>query len=176
MAKRRKHSARRHPRIIRATAVDARPPIVTAGRERASLRAPSMTKKPTSPPRKHRETKYFNLHESNSNGMDNAYWVYKKRKGYYLSSGEEGELGGPSNTISEALGCDLRQYGGEYAEIDTNVQLEELFDIMNMYSFEPLLHNLCNLNLNEIEIDAQSFKNFVTWYAECCKRSAAKRD
>jgi len=44
---------------------------------------------------------------------------------------------------------------------------------MNTNSFEPLLHNLCELELNGVEIDAQSFKNFVIWYAECRKASAA---
>jgi hypothetical protein len=133
-----------------------------------------MTKKRTTSARKQREAKYFNLHESNSAGMDNAFWVYKKRKGYYLRSGEEGELGGPCKTISEALRWDGIQYGGEYVEIDTNVQLEELFEIMNTYSFEPLLNNLYKLTLNGIEIDAQSFRNFVIWHADCRKSSAAR--
>ena len=132
-----------------------------------------MTKKPSR--RKRREAKYFNLHESNSGGMDNAFWVYKKRKGFYLRSGEEGELGGPCKTISEALGWDGNQYCGEYVEIDTNLRLEELFEIMNTYSFEPLLHNLSKLTLNSIEIDDQSFRNFVIWYAKRCKSSTATK-
>ena len=134
-----------------------------------------MTKKPSTSARKRHEAKYFNLSESNDAGMDNAFWVYKKRKGYYLRSGEEGKLGGPCKTISEALGWDGIQYSGEYVEIDTNVQLEELFEIMNTYSFEPLLHNLYRLTLNGIEIDAQSFKNFVIWHADCHKSSAKDR-
>jgi hypothetical protein len=135
-----------------------------------------MAKESTTSARKRRESKYFNLHESNSAGLDVAWWVYKKRKGFYLSASENGELGGPCKTISEALGWDGTQYGGEYAEIDTNVQLEELFEIMNTYSFEPFLHNLSRLELNGVEIDVQSFKNFVIWYAECRKASAAKED
>jgi hypothetical protein len=133
-----------------------------------------MTKRPTTSARKRREAKYFDLSESNNAGMDNAFWVYKKRKGYYLRSGEEGELGGPCTTIAEALSWDGRQYSGEFVEVDTNIQLEELFEIMSMYSFEPLLHNLYKLTLNGVQIDAESFKNFVTWHAECHKASTAK--
>jgi hypothetical protein len=75
-------------------------------------------------------------------------------------------LGGPYDTISEALNWGEIRYMGEDVEIDTNVQLEELFEIMNTSSFEPLLHNLYRLTLNGIEIDAQSFKKFVIWHAD----------
>jgi hypothetical protein len=44
--------------------------------------------------------------------------------------------------------------------------LEELFEIMNTYSFEPFFHNVSTMTLNGIEIDAESFKNFAVWYAE----------
>jgi hypothetical protein len=134
-----------------------------------------MAKKSTTA-RPRRETKYFNLHERNSAGLDAAYWVYKKKKGFYISSGEEGEMGGPCQTISEAICWDAIQYGGEYVTIDTNVRLEELFDIMNTNSLEPLLHNIDTLDLNGVEIDASSFRNFVIWYAEWRKASTAKKD
>jgi hypothetical protein len=101
--------------------------------------------------------------------------VYRKRKGFYLRSSEHGELGGPCKTILEALGWGMNTYGGEYVEIDTNVQLEELFEIMSSYNFAPLLHNLSKIIINGIEIDDQSFKNFVIWYAECRKRSSAQK-
>ena len=130
-----------------------------------------MGKKSATSARKRREAKYFRLRETNSSGLDNAWSVYKKRKGFYLWASEEGEIGGPCTTISEALCWGANQYGGDYAEIDTNVRLEELFEIMNTNSFEALLHNLCKLELNGVEIDAQSFKNFVIWYAECRKAS-----
>jgi hypothetical protein len=117
------------------------------------------------------EAKYFDLEEG-----DYAYWrVYKKRKGFYLWASEQGEIGGPCTTISEALDCDANQYGAERAKIDTNIQLEELFDIMNMHNFEPFMHNLSRLELNGVEIDAESFRNFVNWYAECRKISAPKK-
>lgn len=135
-----------------------------------------MTKKPTSSARKRREAKYFILGERNSSGLDNAWKVYRKKKGFYLWSGELGEVGGPSKTISDALRWDDGQYGGEYVEIDTNVTLEELFEIMNTYRFGPLLHNLSELVLNGVEIDAQSFKNFVIWHAEWRKVSAENKD
>jgi hypothetical protein len=134
-----------------------------------------MAKKSATAVRKRRISKYFTLSESDSAGLDVAWWVYKKRKGFYLSASEEGEIGGPCKTISDALGWGGNQYGGEFAEIKTNVQLEELFDIMNTSGFEPFLHNLSQLHLNGVEIDAQSFKNFVIWYAEYRKRSAAKK-
>lgn len=135
-----------------------------------------MTKQPTSSARKRREAKYFILGERNSSGLDNAWKVYRKKKGFYLWSGELGEVGGPSKTISDALRWDDGQYGGEYVEIDTNVTLEELFEIMNTYRFGPLLHNLSELVLNGVEIDAQSFKNFVIWHAEWRKVSAENKD
>ena len=134
-----------------------------------------MGKKSATSARRRGEAKYFSLRETNSSGLDAGWSVYKKRKGFYLSSGESGEIGGPCTTISEALCWDANQYGGDYAEIETNVQLEELFEIMNANSFEPLLHNLSQLHLNGVEIDAESFKNFVIWYAEYRKRSAAKK-
>jgi hypothetical protein len=131
-----------------------------------------MARKSTTSPRKRREAKHFSLHESNSSGLEAVYSVSKKRKGFYLWASEEGQIGGPFKTISEALS--EAGYSGEYVEIDTNGALEELFEIMNTHSFEPLLHNLSQLHLNGVEIDAQSFKNFVIWYAEYRKASAAK--
>jgi hypothetical protein len=93
----------------------------------------------------------------------------------HLSASEEGEIGGPCKTISDAMGWGAGQHGGEFVEIDTNIQLGELFEIMNTNSFEPLMHNLSRLTLNGVDIDAQSFQNFVTWYADCRKASAAKK-
>jgi hypothetical protein len=66
------------------------------------------------------------------------------------------------------------EYGGQNVEIDTNVQLEELFEIKNMHNFEHLLHYTSRLQLNGVEIDVGSFRNFVIWYAEYRKASAAK--
>jgi hypothetical protein len=58
--------------------------------------------------------------------------------------------------------------------IDTNVQLEELFEIMNTHNFEPMLHNLSSLHLNGVEFNANAFKHFVIWYAEYQKALVAK--
>jgi hypothetical protein len=136
-----------------------------------SVRKTSLTKKSAGRAKKRREVKYFDLEEG-----DYASWrVYKKKKGFYLWAGELGEICGPCTTIAEALDWDGNQYGAQYAKIDTNIQLEELFDIMIMHNFEPFMHNLSRLELNGVEIDAQSFKNFVMWYAECRKASADKK-
>jgi hypothetical protein len=140
-----------------------------------------MTKKAPTSARKPREAKYFKLNESSYDSSGEYYseyaswWVYKKRKGFYLRAGELGEVCGPCATISEALAGDGTQYGAEHAEIDTNLHLEELFEIMLMYNFEPFMHNLSQLILNGVEIDVESFKNFVMWYAECSKASAGKK-
>jgi len=47
-------------------------------------------------------------------------------------------VGGPDKTISDALWDG--EYGGEYVEIDTNVTLEELFEIM--HTSRVWTHNL----------------------------------
>jgi hypothetical protein len=134
-----------------------------------------MAKKTTTSARNRRTAKYFELHESNSRGLEVVWRVYKKKRGFYLWASEEGELGGPGKTISEALSWEANQYGGEYAEIETNIQLEELFEIMNTISFEPFLHNLSRLTLNGAEIDVHAFKNFVIWYANSRAASATKK-
>jgi hypothetical protein len=91
--------------------------------------------------------------------------VYKKRKGFYLWGSEVGEVGAPSRTIREALDWEGNQYGGEDVEIDMNIQLEEVFEIMNTSNFEPLLNNMSSLRINGVPIDVQSLRNFVAWYA-----------
>ena len=113
-----------------------------------------------------RKPKYFELQELSSGGMNNIWRVYRKKKGYYLWVSEEGEIYGPCKTVGDALYNDAGQYGGEFVEISTNIKLEELFEIMNMHNFEPMLHNLSRLKLNGIELDVESFKNFVAWYAK----------
>jgi hypothetical protein len=130
-----------------------------------------MVKKLAASARTRRKAKYFELHER---GSEFVWRAYKKKKGFYLWAGEEGEIAGPCKSISEAL-WEGGQYGGEYVDIDTNVQLEELFDVMDTNPFEPLLNNLSELTLNGVEIDAQSFKNFVIWHAKCRKASSAKK-
>src|SRR5215831_1609531 len=97
-----------------------------------------MAKKSTTA-RPRREAKYFTLEDLE---VGAAWQVYKKKKGFYLWAGESGEVNGPYTTISGALNWGAIQYGAEYAVIDTNVQLEELLEIMNAHNFEPLLHNL----------------------------------
>jgi hypothetical protein len=82
-------------------------------------RRPAMTKKPTTSAKGRDKVKHFNLSESNDHGLDNGFSVSKKRKGYYLYSTEEGEPGGPCDTISEALNWGGITYMGEYVEIDT---------------------------------------------------------
>ena len=37
---------------------------------------------------------------------------------------------------------------------------------MTTNAFETLLHNLDHLEINHVEIDAQSFKDFLAWYAK----------
>jgi len=37
---------------------------------------------------------------------------------------------------------------------------------MNSRAFATLLHNLDHLVINSVEIDAQAFRNFLSWYAE----------
>jgi hypothetical protein len=101
--------------------------------------------------------------------MDNAWSVVRKRKGFYLYGSELGQVAGPCKTISEALTWGLNQYGGSRAKIETNIPLEELFDLMNTNSFEPFLHNLEHLELNGVEINVESFKDFVTWHAQMDK-------
>ena len=102
--------------------------------------------------------------------MDNAFWVVKKRKGYYLYGNEVGEVGDANETICDALNADLNQYAGGRVEIDTNIHLEELLEIMNTQAFEPLLHNTHSLTVNGAEIDIKSFRNIVAWHAEVSKK------
>jgi hypothetical protein len=118
---------------------------------------------------KARQPKYFNLHESNSAGMDNAWRVVKKRQGFYLIGNEVGQVGPPCGTIGAALDWDGNQYSGGSVEIDTNIRLEELFEIMRQHNFEPLLDNTDSLVINGAEIDSEAFRKVVFWYATICK-------
>jgi hypothetical protein len=74
-------------------------------------------------------------------------------------------------SLADVLAVDAQQYAGGTVEIDTNISLEELFEIMNMYNFEPFLSNTDSLTLNGVEIDIESFRNFVIWYAAVCKKT-----
>jgi hypothetical protein len=130
-----------------------------------------MTEKSKPSVRKPREQKYFSMEERNSAGMDNYWHVGKRKKGFYLTVSEQGQVAGPCSTIGEALSDDARQYSGGEVKINTNISLEELFEIMNMYSFEPLLHNTDTLILNGVEIFFDSFKDVLVWYAEVCKKN-----
>jgi hypothetical protein len=130
------------------------------------------------PPKKNRnrKVKFFELSERNDNGLDSFYWVQKKRDGFFLRmTEEECEPCGPHATIEGALNDGARQYGGEYVEIDTNVRLEELFDIMGSQAFEPLLHNASQLILNGAEIRVQSLSDFVSWHAVTARAPRSPR-
>jgi hypothetical protein len=65
-----------------------------------------------------------------------------------------------------ALNDGLRQYGGSDVVINTNVGLEELFEIMNNQAFGPLLSNNNTIVINGSEIDVESLRNVVAWYTE----------
>ena len=84
-------------------------------------------------PKKPRSQKYFRLSETNSGGMDNYWWVEKKRKGYCLFGSEVGQVGDANPTIGYAL--NEREYDGGRVKIETNVHLEELLEIMNSRAF-----------------------------------------
>jgi hypothetical protein len=115
--------------------------------------------------KKQRKTKFFNLQEQNDAGMDNAYWVIKKKKGYQLSGNELGAIGGPESDIAASLGSDGIQYSGEYAQIQTNLSLEDLLEVFTMNSFDPLMNNLSTISINDVDIDAEQFKTAVSWFS-----------
>jgi hypothetical protein len=122
-----------------------------------------MTKKPKSMARKHgtpRKTKYFNLEDSDIS----FFWVSKKHNGYYLYGVELGEVGGPAATICEALDCDPQFGGSNRFIIETNVRLEELFEILNSYAFESLMYNTSSLKINDVEIDKECLQRVLIWY------------
>ena len=56
----------------------------------------------------------------------------KRRKDFIFGPANRVKVNGPCKTISEGLDWEGVQYGPQYAKIDTNVQLEELFEIMNI--------------------------------------------
>ena len=132
--------------------------------------APSMTEKSKPSVRKPREPKYFRMRERNSAGMDNEWYVEKRKKGFYLTVSELGQVGGPCSSIGEALSDDARQYSGGEVQIDTNISLEKLLEIMSLYSFEPLLSNTDTLTINGVEFFIDAFKDVLVWYAEVCKK------
>jgi hypothetical protein len=131
-----------------------------------------MTKRSKTSAGKPREQKYFWMRERNSGGMDNDWYVGKRRKGFYLNVSEQGDVAGPCSTIADALsdGVPARQYAGSQVDIKTNVSLEELIGIMNMYSFELLRDNTDTQTINGVEIFIDSFKDVLAWYAEVQKR------
>ncbi len=93
------------------------------------------------------------------------FWVSKNRNGYYLYAVELGQVGGPAATICEALNWDLSQYSGSsHVEIETNVRLEELFEILNSYAFEILIYNTSSFEINGVEIDKHSLQRVLIWY------------
>jgi hypothetical protein len=118
--------------------------------------------------------KYFNLHESNSTGMDNAWWVGKTKKRFFLVGNEIGQVEGAYKTVGDALNADGIQYCGGTVEIDTNIHLEELLEILGTQAFDPFLSNTDSLTLNSVDIDIDSLKEFVAWYAEICGDSKTK--
>jgi hypothetical protein len=113
------------------------------------------------------------MRERNDSGMDNDWYVGKRKKGFYLWVSEQGDVAGPCGTIAEALSDDGRGYSGGQVEINTNISLEELFGIMDMNSFGALLYNTDTLTINDVEISMDSFKDVVVWYADIQKRSDA---
>jgi hypothetical protein len=124
-----------------------------------------MTMKTKTVARKSRKEKYFDLEEG-----DNAWWVKKGRNGYYLYNGESGRVEDcPSKTIGEAL-YDAGQFSGGCVQIKTNINLEELFAILNTNPFEPLLQNTESLTINDVEIDIDSFKSVLIWYRKLCEK------
>jgi hypothetical protein len=99
--------------------------------------------------------------------------VSKGRRGYCLyGHPEDGKISEGSATIEDALHS-YRPYGCDpdtgRATIETNVRLEELFNILNSYSFETLLHNASTLVINDAEIDTKSLKDVLVWYAAARK-------
>jgi hypothetical protein len=119
-------------------------------------RAKSQTRKRTQP-------KYFTMEEIDQGG---GWSVTKKRNGFCLSGSEVGLLGEGCKTICEALNVEGNIFGGSDVRIDTNIELDELLQTMNSRAFATLLHNLDHLVINSVEIDAQAFRNFLSWYAE----------
>ena len=109
-----------------------------------------------------RKNKYFNLYDNEIS----YYWISKKRKGYYLYGLELGEVGGPAATICQALNSDPQFGGSDYVKIETNVGLEELFEILNSYAFETLMNNTFTLNINGVEIEKQPLQRVLTWYKD----------
>jgi hypothetical protein len=115
--------------------------------------------------RKLRKTKNFSLREANDRGLDNYWWISRKRKGYYLNGNEVGEVAGPCESIAEAASSDP-EFGGDIVEIKTNVGLEELFSILNGYSFKGLFTDAPTLSVNDVEVDPKSLGKVVEWYAK----------
>ena len=107
-----------------------------------------------------RKKKYFNLLDSEIS----FYWVSRKRKGYYLYGVKLGQVAGPATTICEALNWDPQFGGSERVKIETNVRLEELFEILNSYAFETLMHNTSSFEINGVEIDKESLQRVLIWY------------
>src|SRR5262245_55973909 len=123
---------------------------------------------------KRTQAKYFTLEEIDQGG---GWSVTKKRNGFCLSGSEVGQVGEGCKTICEALNVERSIFGGSDVRIDTNIELEELLQTMKSQAFATLLHNLDHLVINSVEIDAQSFKNFLSWYAETSelKRKSSER-
>lgn len=122
-------------------------------------------KNSAAPEAKHRrKIKYFDLQETDSRGLDNAYWIKRTKKCYQLIGNEVGNIGTPEPTIPDALNADGNQYGGEFIEIQTNIRLDELLEAFATPAFGPLLNNFSTIVINEVEMDADQFKAAVEWY------------
>src|SRR5262249_19640750 len=119
--------------------------------------------------RKCSHTKYFIMDELDQGG---SWTVEKKRNGFCLYGSEVGLVGDGCKRIREALNVEGDIFGGSNVTIDTNIALDELLTTMNTQALETLLNNLDHLVVNAVEIDVESFRNFVRWYAETSKRSA----
>lgn len=112
-----------------------------------------------------RKVKQFSLREANDSGLENYWWISKKRKGYYLNGNEVGQIDEPSNSIAEAT-YSIGGFGGDIVEIKTNVRLEELFLILHGNPFKDLFTETPKLFINDVEVDPESLGKVVEWYAK----------
>jgi len=115
-----------------------------------------------------RRIKFFTLEDSDSS----AYWVKKKRNGYCLYGAEIGQIGEASSTILQAFNSDGMQYGSSpLVKIQTNVPLDELFEIISSLAFGPALHNASSFIINDAEIDVHSLRSVLIWHQQWRKNS-----
>lgn len=117
--------------------------------------------------------------------MENPLWGAPRIHGELLTRAQlllMSELGWTEEkceTICEALDYGAMQYSGGTVQIETNIHLEELFQIMNTHNFDPFLGNTDSLKINGVKIDMGAFREFVSWYSKCeqlNKKSSGERD